>query len=72
MLKKYKLIGLGCAHCAEKMEREIQKIKGVDTASVIFMTSKLLLDAEESKHPEILAEAQRVITKIEKNCKIEV
>ncbi len=72
MLKKYKLSGLGCAHCAEKMEREIAKLKGVDSVSVVFMTGKLIIDAEESRHPELLQQAQRIITKIEKDCKIEV
>lgn len=72
MVKKYKLSGLGCAHCAEKMEREISKLKGVDSASVVFMTGKLILDADEDLHPELLQQAQKIISKIEKDCKIEV
>lgn len=72
MVKKYKLNGLDCAHCAEKMEREIKKIDGVISASITFMTGKLALDAEESEHRAILEKAQKVISKIEKNCKIEV
>ncbi len=72
MIKKYKLSGLGCAHCAEKMEREIGKLEGVNSASVVFMTSKLVLDTEDDKLELILKQAQSIISKIEKNCKLEV
>lgn len=72
MVKKYKLSGLGCAHCAEKMEREIGKLEGVNSASVVFMTSKLVLDLEDNRLESVLNQAQSIITKIEKNCKIEV
>lgn len=72
MVKKFKLTQLDCAHCAEKMEREIQKIDGVNSATIAFMTSRLTIDADENRFDEILVAAQKAISKIEKDCKIEV
>ena len=38
MKKVYKLQDLDCANCAAKMERAINKIDGVEAASVNFLT----------------------------------
>ena len=70
MKKSYKLSDLDCANCAAKMERLIQNIPGVETASVQFMTQRLMLEAEEELLPGILTETEKIIRKIEPNCKI--
>ena len=48
MKKIYKLEELDCANCAAKMEAAINKIEGVEKASVSFMTQKLIIEAEEA------------------------
>ncbi len=70
MEKSYKLEELGCANCAQKMERAISKIDGVDRVKVNFMTSKIKIEADRNSFEEILNLAQQEITKIERNCKI--
>lgn len=70
MKKSYKLEELGCPSCADKMERAICKIPGVEDASINFMTSKIKIEADEEKFEEIIEEAQNEISKIERNCKI--
>jgi copper chaperone CopZ len=70
MEKSYKLEELGCANCAQKMERAISKIEGVDRVKVNFMTSKIKIEADRNSFEEILNLAQQEITKIERNCKI--
>ena len=70
MKKTYKLADLDCANCAAKMERAIQKIDGVQSASVQFMSQRLTIEAEERDMARILAEAARAIAKIEPHCKI--
>ena len=70
MKKTYRLTDLDCANCAAKMERAIQKIEGVQSASVQFMSQRLSMEAEEAAFPQILAEAQKAIAKIEPDCKI--
>ena len=68
MKKSYRLSDLDCANCAAKMERAIQKIPGVEAASIQFMTQRLTLEAEETLIPVILTQAQKVIQKIEPHC----
>ncbi|MDO5036691.1 MAG: heavy-metal-associated domain-containing protein [Tissierellia bacterium] len=66
----YKLDNLGCGACADKMTRAIGKIEGVQEAKVNFLTSKLRIRAQEEDLDRILEEAQREISKIERDCKI--
>ena len=61
---------LDCANCAAKMERAISRIDGVESASVGFMTRRLIIEAEESDLDAILDKAQSLISKYEKDCKI--
>ena len=70
MKKSFKLKELDCANCAAKMERGINKIKGVNSATVSFMTSRLTIDAEDAAFDDILKEASRLIKKIEPDCEI--
>ena len=50
------------------MEENIQKIEGVNSANVNFLTQKLTLDADEARLDAILDEAERIIKKIEPDC----
>ncbi|NGM16700.1 cation transporter [Xiamenia xianingshaonis] len=70
MRKTFKLQDLECANCAAKMETAIAKIPGVNSASISFMTAKLAIDADDGRFPDVLDEAQRAITAIEKDCVI--
>ncbi len=72
MKKIFKLIDLDCANCAAKMEAAINKIDGVESATVSFMTQKLTIEAEESRFEEILKQAQKAIKKIEPDCSIDM
>jgi copper chaperone CopZ len=71
MKKTYLVKNLECAHCAEKMERAINKIKGVEEASITFMTQKLFIEADDDRFNEIIAEAIKAIKKIEKDVELE-
>ena len=68
MKKRCKIEDLCCANCAAKMEENIRKIKGVNSANVNFLTQKLTLDADEARFDAILDEAERIIKKIEPDC----
>lgn len=70
MKKTYKLENLDCANCAAKMEAAIQKLDGVLSASISFMTQKLTIEAEESDFPKVLKAAQKCIRKVEPDCEI--
>ena len=65
MTKIYKLEGLDCAVCAAKMEKGIKKIKGVEDASVSFMTQKLVITAPDDIFEAVYEEAVKVCRKVE-------
>lgn len=65
MKKTFKLGGLGCANCAAKIENGISKLDGVKNASVNFVTTKLIIEAEDDKMESIIETAKSIIKKIE-------
>ena len=67
MKNTFKLEGLGCANCAAKMESAIKKLDGVSSASVNFMTTRMVIEAEDDKMPKVVEAAEKIIKKIEHN-----
>lgn len=65
MKKTIRLIDLDCANCAAKIENSVKKIDGVIDASVSFMGQKMVLEAPDEQFESILAEAKKIIHKIE-------
>lgn len=65
MKKTFKLEGLGCANCAAKMENAICKLEGVSSATVNFMTTKMIIEADEDKMEAIIPQAEKIVKKIE-------
>lgn len=70
MKKVFKLDELDCANCAAKMENAINKLDGVEKATINFMMKKLTIVADESVMDKIVDEAQKAIKKIEPDCVI--
>ena len=70
MKKVFKMQDLDCANCAAKMEAAISNIPGVQKAIMNFMTQKLTLEADEAEFDRILTEAQKVVSKVDKECLI--
>ena len=70
MKKVYKLEDLDCANCAAKMECAIQKIEGVNSASVNFMGQRMTIDANDENFDGIMKQVVKVCRKIEPDCTI--
>ena len=70
MKKTFTLDEVDCANCAAKMEVAINKIEGVSSATVSFMTQKLTIETDEKDFDKILKAAQKAIRKIEPDCRI--
>lgn len=70
MKKIYKLEDLDCANCAAKMERAVQKIDGVNSVNVSFMTQRMTIDADDNRFDEIMNEVVKVCRKVEPDCRI--
>jgi len=69
MKKTYK-IDVDCANCAAKMEREAAKIDGVSKVSISFLTGRIMLEADDDRFENILAEVEKVCRKVERKAKI--
>ena len=54
-----------CANCAAKMEDEIKKLDGVNSVTVNFITTKMVLDVEDDKFDSVLDQAKDIIKSIE-------
>ena len=71
MKSKFKLKGLDCANCAAELERAIQKLDGVESANISFMTQKMELEYDETRKEEIIQNVKKVIKKEEPDVTIE-
>lgn len=48
MILKYSLKGLDCAHCAQKIEDQLNKLDCVNECNIAFATTTLFLDVDEN------------------------
>ena len=70
MTKSYRLQNLDCANCAAKMEDAINKLDGVEKATVSFMTQRLVIEADETRFDDIMKQVVAVCKKVEPDCTI--
>ena len=70
MKKTFKLEDLDCANCAAKMEAAINRLEGVQKATVSFMSQKLSIEADEERFDEVLQAAIACIAKVEPDCRV--
>ena len=68
MKKIIKLENLDCANCAAKMESAINKIEGVESATVNFMTQKIKLELREENYDTIMKKIKKKKKKVEPDC----
>ena len=71
MKYNFKIKGLDCANCAAELERAIQKINGIDNATINFMTEKMILEMNEEKKEDVMKNVKKVIKKEEPDVTIE-
>ena len=65
MQKIFTVNGIDCPNCAAKLEKNLNKIKGVNSAIVSFATGKLALDADDDKFDAVVEEAIALAKKLE-------
>lgn len=70
MKKTYK-IEVDCANCAALMERAAAKVEGIESATVNFMTQKMILDIKDGEDVSaVMKEVLKVCRKVEPDCQI--
>ena len=70
MKKGYRLEDLDCANGADKMERAVAKIDGVNEVSISFMGQRMSIDADEGRFEEIMDNVVKACKKVEPDCTI--
>lgn len=70
MKKTFAMEDLDCANCAAKMEKAIQKIEGVTSATVSFFAQKLVLEGDDSRWDEIVREACNAVKRVDADCRV--
>lgn len=70
MKKTIKMNNLDCANCAAKMEKEIKKIAGVESASINFMLQRLSIEADEASLADILPQIEKACKKIDRDIEL--
>lgn len=69
--KEFILEGLGCAHCASKIEEKVNGLDGIHYANVNFMTKTLTLEIKEvNKVEDLIKSVINVVTNIESKVKV--
>ena len=71
MKSNFNIKGLDCANCAAELERAIEKIDGIENASISFITEKMEIEYEELREEEILKKLKKVIKKEEPDVTID-
>ena len=71
MKKKY-ATEVDCANCAQKVEDAINKVEGVTSATVSFVQQKLIIEAEDDRFDEIMANVVKAAKKAEADFEIEL
>ena len=70
MKKTYK-IEVDCANCANKMEEAAAHTPGVKSATVNFMTLKMIVEFEEGQDPKtVMEQVLKNCKKVEDECEI--
>ena len=70
MKKTYK-IEVDCANCANKMEEATRKTAGVQSATVNFMTQKMIVEFAEGQEPAaVMQNVLSACKKVEPDCEI--
>ena len=70
MKYNFKIKGIDCANCAAKLENAIQKVEGVNNATINFLGEKLVIECDESKKEEVMKKVLKVIKKEEPDCTV--
>lgn len=60
---EYELKGLTCADCANKIEKEINKLESINSAQLVFATQKLKLQIADEAGPEDMNSSIKKIVK---------
>lgn len=62
---EFRIKGLDCANCANDLERSIKKVRGVEKASISYMSEKMVIELDEKDKKSIIKDIEKLISKEE-------
>lgn len=68
--EEYQIDGLSCANCALKIEKEAQKIEGLDNVELNFAASTINVSGDSKRVSNLEQELQKISDRIESGIKI--
>ena len=72
-MKKTYNIEVDCGNCANLMEDTTRKVEGVASATVNFMTQKMIVEFEEGQDAKkVMKNVLKACRKVEPDCEIEL
>lgn len=70
-MKKTYRIEVDCANCANLMEDAARKTAGVQSATVNFMTQKMIVEFDQGSAPaQVMEHVVRACKKVEPDCEV--
>ena len=70
MKKNFKVENVDCAHCAMKMQNNIEKIEGVKSATLNFLTKRLTVEFDDAIANTIKTDALAACRKVDRDVEI--
>mgnify|MGYP004532226487 FL=1 len=72
-MKKTYRIEVDCANCANLMEDATRRVSGVASATVNFMTQKMIVEFEDGQDVDaVMRKVLKACRKVEPDCEIEL
>lgn len=71
MKSTYKIKGIDCANCAAQLENAINKVEGVQNASISFISERMIIEYDEQNKEEIMKKIKKVIKREEPDAILE-
>lgn len=72
MKKTIRVCNLDCANCAAKVERALNKIDGINSASVNFFMQRITLDMCDGREAELIERVHKVCKKVEPDMELKI
>ena len=68
MRKIVRFTGICCGNCAQKLERALEKIEGINSVQLNFLAQRVNFDIEDSKYEEVVKKIKEVTAKVLPEC----
>lgn len=69
MTKQYEIEGLDCAHCAKRIEDNVNKLEGVE-CTLSFAMGRIKISAPDGKFDKVMKDVKRIVSIVEPDARL--